>query len=77
MLTEFPRSLSIFFSFSLKKKPSEEARNDKWLKRVEVVLMMGGLFFCVMMSFSRVFPAKGQLISKANFNERTVFVFLP
>ena len=45
-----------FFSFSLK-KPSEEARNDKWLKRVEVVLMMGGLFFCVMMSFSRVFRA--------------------
>ena len=46
-----------FFSFSLKKKTSEEARNDKWLKRVEVVLMMGGLFFCVMMSFSRVFQA--------------------
>ena len=46
-----------FFSFSLKKKTSEEARNDKWLKRVEVVLMMGGLFFCVMMSFSRVFRA--------------------
>ena len=45
-------SLQFFFSFSLK-KTSEEARNDKWLKRVEVVLMMGGLFFCVMMSFSQ------------------------